>query len=527
MKLISYSIAVLVTGFGTPILLSAIRYLPFTSALLHKVRPVLLYRSTFKTYHVRALPYYMGNAPLLGQALYVGLMVLLNVFLTCFNYQTVDNFTWYESTQQEVLGFIMWRTGTIAFSLAPLVLLFSSRNNVLLWLTNWSHSTYLLLHRWIAWIFGIQTLLHSIVALRLYIETKSFKEEQKLDYWIWGSVATVAVCIMLVGSKLYVRRLSYEIFLVGHIILAVIVLVGCWYHVEFRFHRKYGYEQWLYAAFVVWFFDRAVRVLRVVKHGINRATVTELGSEYVRVDVKGIRWAADPGMHVYMYFPTVSRFRPWENHPFSVMPTALLRSSKKQEGSSVSSDSVQDISEASDPEKAGVVTIQHRHTFDEQRTSAGLTLFIRKSSGTTRRLQNQQNLVTLLDGPYPNNPTSDILTCDRILLLGGGIGITALVPWLQRHSNVKLAWSVRENAQCLVEELQPLLDTLPEKEILVGQRLDMSALVKNEIHAGWMRIGIVCSGPAEMLDHAREIAEIAQANHPKVRLELHTDAYLW
>jgi len=28
-------------------------------------------------------------------------------------------------------------------------MLFSSRNNFLLWITNWSHTTYLLLHRWV------------------------------------------------------------------------------------------------------------------------------------------------------------------------------------------------------------------------------------------------------------------------------------------------------------------------------------------------------------------------------------------
>jgi hypothetical protein len=58
----------------------------------------------------------------------------------------------------------------------PVLFLFSSRNNILLWLTNWSHSTYMLLHRWIARLFLLQTLLHSIFALVLYQNTGSYAQ---------------------------------------------------------------------------------------------------------------------------------------------------------------------------------------------------------------------------------------------------------------------------------------------------------------------------------------------------------------
>jgi hypothetical protein len=35
----------------------------------------------------------------------------------------------------------MYRTGTLAFALLPVLLLFAGRNNVLLWLTDWSPAT--------------------------------------------------------------------------------------------------------------------------------------------------------------------------------------------------------------------------------------------------------------------------------------------------------------------------------------------------------------------------------------------------
>jgi hypothetical protein len=144
----------------------------------------------------------------------------------------------------------MYRTGMLAFALLPILLLFAGRNNVLLWLTDWSHATYLLLHRWVARVFALQVVLHSLMALVLYKDTGAYPEEEKLEYWIWGAVGTVAVCVMLVGSALYVRRWSYEVFLVMHVVLAVFVVVGCWYHVELRFERKWGYEMW-YVYFVL------------------------------------------------------------------------------------------------------------------------------------------------------------------------------------------------------------------------------------------------------------------------------------
>ena len=59
----------------------------------------------------------------------------------------------------------------------------------------------------------------------------------------------------------------------------------------------------------------------------------------------------------------------------------------------------------------------------------------------TKRIHPNNNLLALLDGPYPNNPTKSTLRCDRLLLIGGCIGITGLIPWLHLHPNAKLAWN--------------------------------------------------------------------------------------
>ena len=63
---------------------------------------------------------------------------------------------------------VLGRTGVVAYIIAPLIFLFAVRNNFSLWVTDWLHSTFILLHRWIARIFTLQVLVHSLVSLAKY-----------------------------------------------------------------------------------------------------------------------------------------------------------------------------------------------------------------------------------------------------------------------------------------------------------------------------------------------------------------------
>lgn len=548
----------LITGFTVPILFPVLGYFPFVSGIFDKVKPYLVYPSTIGTYHVRPLPFSFGNAPTIGQSLYIAAFFILTVILTAVNYESTQPNTWFDSTWQEIMAYISCRTGVLAFALAPLVILFSGRNNILLWCTNWSHSTYILLHRWIARIFGLQVIVHSIVELELYKDMGRLDVEQKEPYWIWGIVGTLATCIMLVASLLYMRRWSYEVFLLIHITMAVFVLVGSWYHVELLFRRRWGYEFWLYAACAVWFFDRLVRIIRMAKVGIRRAKVTEVGPDIVRIDVEGVEWGiVQSGLHAYAYFPTLNPWTPWENHPFSIIPTALLHNrtvmpSVDQQQSPSRSTS----SEDADIEKNANLTTtatsnevpqHHYHREVSSSTTTGVTLYIRKSTGRTRFLKAQphahdQPLLTLLDGPYHNNnhDTKSLLQCDRLLLIAGGIGITALLPLFLspgygHHLSVKLCWSVKESVECLVRDMEPSLRRQAmgweEKEVIIqiGTRLDLEGLVRREAEVGgWKRVGVVVCGPGGMCDVVRDVVgRIGRERQGETVFELSVEAFSW
>jgi hypothetical protein len=94
------------------------------------------------------------------------MFLILNIILTSVNYHSRQPNAWYSNRWRKIMAYVMYRTGALAFY--PLIFLFAGRNNFLLWLTNWSHSTFLTLHRWVSRVFALQVLLHSIVSMILY-----------------------------------------------------------------------------------------------------------------------------------------------------------------------------------------------------------------------------------------------------------------------------------------------------------------------------------------------------------------------
>jgi NAD(P)H-flavin reductase len=155
-------------------------------------------------------------------------------------------------------------------------------------------------------------------------------------------------------------------------------------------------------------------------------------------------------------------------------------------------------------------------TFD----NSGVTLIIKKNSGLTRLLKKDSRMLTLLDGPYPQSPSSDILECDHVLLIAGGIGITGLLPWIHAHPNIKLAWSVKSSAEALVSEM----DT--DKEVLVGERLNIEEALRAEAFVSYKKVGVVVCGPSAMCDDVRaKVAGLGRAS--KTVFELEVDAFSW
>jgi NAD(P)H-flavin reductase len=156
-----------------------------------------------------------------------------------------------------------------------------------------------------------------------------------------------------------------------------------------------------------------------------------------------------------------------------------------------------------------------------------LTFFIRKGTGSTKLLLAQNNLLTLIERTYPNNSSDQVLRCDRLLLIGGGIGITALVPFIANHWYVKLCWSVKQSAGCLVDELEEIAAPVDDKDIRIGRRLDIAALVIDEAEACWEKLGVVVSGPPQLCDDVRALVATIAKQYTQTEFALEVAAYSW
>ena len=321
------------------------------------------------------------------------------------------------------------------------------------------------------------------------------------------------------------RRWSYELFLIIHILMTIVTIAGCYYHVVLNYGYSWGHPQWIYAACAVWLFDRLMRMVHILKSGICRAQVTALSDTYVQIDVKGIHWDAEAGKHVYAYFPTLNPLRFWEDHPFSPLPTSMLRSS--HHSLSIHDRDREEGSDRGNVRKHLLSTTQPKTPVGIYST-AGITFLIKKSNGTTKFLKPNENLLALLDGPYPNNSTKSTLRCDRLLLIGGGVGISVLLPWLNVHPNAKLCWSMKKTAACLIQALDVVLKDAAEKDVRVGQRLDIDGLLSQEIDCGWAKVGVVVCGPGGLCDDVRAAVVGAgkKKNGPTI-FELVVDSYCW
>lgn len=572
-----YGLAVMLLGLIAPMVFTLLLFLPLMPNIIVRMRPYFIDNFFFGNQHAQPLYHTLGGSvPTMGQGLYLMAFFALIIVYTAIDYTTVQPNAMYMTAREELLLYITNRTGIMAFALAPLVILFAGRNNFLLWVTNWSHSTYLLMHRHVARLFTVQIIVHSIVEVELYRAQGHIADELAAPYWVWGVVATVAACLMLVSSALIFRKMSYEFFLAAHIVLAIFVLVGSWYHIDLLFHKRWNYEWWLYLAFVVWILDHMIRLVKLAQNGLVRAEVREIGrTGIMRLDLPGIRWGATPGQHAYVSWPTLSGVRIWENHPFSVIPLSLCQPSTDPNTpagfstpslnstlASTTNGTITNLSKSTfsaimtDLEKAIVSqtvtsvqtpTSNHSHsTHHHQNHHTGLRIYLRKHHGLTSRLKPTLSLPTLLEGPYhTHNPTfsasrAGVLASDKLILFAGGIGITALLSWVHAHPKVKLYWTVREEMRALVDDVREsgILDVLVDKgrlEVRItgrgARRLDLWEVLEREVeaaaHEGWRKVGVLSCGPGGFCDAVRGAVVGAGRGEGMVEVELLEEAFGW
>ncbi|CBX94945.1 hypothetical protein IAQ61_008388, partial [Plenodomus lingam] len=515
-----YGLVIFLSGVVIPIAFSLLRFVPFPETLRAKFHAWIIDAPLFGTKHDSPVFFGLFQMPTRGQGLFIFYFIAINTVLSAVNYQSASPNTWFpDNPWRWMVMLVSNRLGLLSFANMPLVFLYAGRNNVLLWMTDWSHSTFLILHRWIAGIATLQAILHSIIYLVAFVKAGTHATESEKPYWYWGIIATLGMTILFPTSMLPIRKKVYELFLAWHVIISILVVVGCYWHIVFEFQHQWGYETWIIICMAIWGFDRTARLLRLLLNGVKTANITVIDDEYISVMVPNVSASG----HAYLYFPTLT-WRLWENHPFSVASSILPIPLPSPPHSTHPSR----LSSSADIEKQPTALFSSPVSPSPDNplhTATGITFYVRTHTGITALLRTRTTLPLLLETGYTSHAPSALHTSPTLIALAGGVGITAVLPHLRTHpGRVKLYWGCRTRGLVDAVRSTGALDGV-DVEVVIGKRVGVQEVLDREI-GGRGEVCVLVSGPGGMVDEVRGVVG-SVIKKRGVRVRLAVESFGW
>ncbi|OAA58974.1 ferric-chelate reductase [Niveomyces insectorum RCEF 264] len=223
----------------------------------------------------------------------------------------------------ERIGF---RNAWVTVTQLPLLYLLAGKTSVVGTLTGVSHERLSWMHRWIARTMFVTASVHGWHFYTEYAragQVDIFFEMMpmgKYGFAAWGLLGWS----FLVGMA-PLRHLCYEVFVIQHIAVAVLLLWVLYLHVP------------AYARYNVWFaiaalcLDRAVRLVLLVWQNVkvrpnpsrckggqrigHQAQIRAVGDDITVVTIKDVHFRWRAGQHLYLWMPWIG---PFEQHPYTI-----------------------------------------------------------------------------------------------------------------------------------------------------------------------------------------------------------------
>ena len=104
------------------------------------------------------------------QSITIASFVLLNIVLCSISYEVFEDNIFWPNVSTQMWRYISDRTGIISLANFPIIWLFGTRNNTLMWLTGWGFGAYNNFHRWVARVATVQAVVHSIGYTEMVLE---------------------------------------------------------------------------------------------------------------------------------------------------------------------------------------------------------------------------------------------------------------------------------------------------------------------------------------------------------------------
>ena len=141
-----------------------------TSTVWANLQQYVFLPALFGSRHLEPLPEQIGYVSSRILSIFIGIYVVLNVTLSSVSFNTLSPNVFWKSPRFELCEYVGNRTGTLSLVNMSIAILFAGRNNLLIPMTGWSQTAFLVFHRWAAKVAALQAVVHSIVYTLGYFE---------------------------------------------------------------------------------------------------------------------------------------------------------------------------------------------------------------------------------------------------------------------------------------------------------------------------------------------------------------------
>ncbi|KAK4964635.1 hypothetical protein LTR66_012252, partial [Elasticomyces elasticus] len=344
------------------------------------------------------------------------------------------------------------RAGMIAVAMMPWIVALSMKANFITLLTGIGHERLNILHRWLAYICLLLSLVHTIP---FYVTPawdqgglntfKSYFSGSGTYIYGTGIAALTPLIFLCVHSLPPLRQKMYELFVSLHVPVAILYLAMLFWHCK-NYLTSWNY---LFATFAIWLCSYIARLFylnwtnpwRMSWLIGEEAAVTLMPENAIKITIPTqVKWR--PGQYVYLRMPGISVF---ENHPFTI---------------------------------ASLCSNDFPSAYGEE--FRDMVLVFRPFGGFTRKVLDSalehgpwHTYRAFIDGPY-GGMQRRMDAFDHVVLFAGGSGITALISQLldlikrmrDRKAvtkTVQVVWALKrpETMEWFKEELRICRDFAP------------------------------------------------------------------
>ncbi|KAJ5802399.1 uncharacterized protein N7503_004849 [Penicillium pulvis] len=96
------------------------------------------------------------------QAIIISIYFIISIVLMCADYSAFSENLYFTKKSTQLWRYIGDRAGALVINNLPVMWLFATRNNILLWVTGWDFATFNTFHRWIGRACAIEIFLHEL-----------------------------------------------------------------------------------------------------------------------------------------------------------------------------------------------------------------------------------------------------------------------------------------------------------------------------------------------------------------------------